>query len=60
MVDRKGHLSTGFVGVRLPLCPTLTEFGNIDIAYKLLNNDTYPSWGYSIRQGATTIWERCG
>ena len=57
MVDRKGHLSTGFVGVGY-LCPTLTEFGKINIAYKLLNTDTYPSWGYSIRQGATTIWER--
>ncbi len=57
MIDRKGHLSTGFVGVGY-LCPTLTKFGRIDIAYKLLNTDTYPSWGYSIRQGATTIWER--
>ena len=57
MIDRKGHLSTGFVGVGY-LCPTLTEFGRTDIAYKLLDNDTYPSWGYSIRQGATTIWER--
>jgi len=57
LIDRKGHLSTGFVGVGY-LCPTLTKFGRIDIAYKLLNTDTYPSWGYSIRQGATTIWER--
>ena len=57
LVDRKGHLSTGFVGVGY-LCPTLTENGRTDIAYKLLNTDTYPSWGYSIRQGATTIWER--
>jgi len=55
--DRKGHLSTGFVGVGY-LCPTLTRFGRADVAYKLLNTDTYPSWGYSIRQGATTIWER--
>ena len=57
LVDRKGHLSTGFVGVGY-LCPTLTKFGRLDVAYKLLNTDTYPSWGYSIRQGATTIWER--
>jgi alpha-L-rhamnosidase len=55
--DRKDHLSTGFVGVG-SLCPTLTRFGHTDLAYKLLENDTYPSWGYSIRQGATTIWER--
>ena len=51
------HLSTGFVGVGY-LCPVLTEAGHSDIAYRLLNNDTYPSWGYTIRQGATTIWER--
>ena len=54
---RQGHLSTGFVGVGY-LTPTLTEIGRQDVAYRLLNNDTYPSWGYSIRHGATTIWER--
>lgn len=54
---RKGHLSTGFLGVGY-LTPTLTQTGHLDVAYRLLNNDTYPSWGYSIRQGATTIWER--
>jgi alpha-L-rhamnosidase len=57
LIDRKGHLSTGFVGVGA-LNPTLTAMGRSDIAYKLLTTDTYPSWGYSIRQGATTIWER--
>ncbi len=57
LIDRKGHLSTGFVGVGY-LNPTLTNIGRTDVAYKLLTNDTYPSWGYSIRQGATTIWER--
>jgi len=57
IAERKDHLSTGFVGVGY-LNPTLTAFGKSDLAYKLLTNDTYPSWGYSIRQGATTIWER--
>jgi alpha-L-rhamnosidase len=51
------HLSTGFVGVGY-LCPVLTEAGYADVAYRLLNNETYPSWGYTIRNGATTIWER--
>jgi alpha-L-rhamnosidase len=51
------HLSTGFVGVGY-LCPVLTEAGYTDVAYRLLNNDTYPSWGYTIKNGATTIWER--
>jgi alpha-L-rhamnosidase len=52
-----GHLSTGFVGVSY-LCPVLSENGYPDVAYRLLTNDTFPSWGYSVKQGATTIWER--
>ena len=51
------HLTTGFVGVGL-LCPTLSEMGYSDVAHRLLRNETFPSWGYSIRHGATTIWER--
>jgi alpha-L-rhamnosidase len=54
---RGGNLSTGFLGVG-HITPTLAENGRLDIAYKLLNNDTFPSWGYSIKHGATTIWER--
>jgi len=51
------HLSTGFVGLSC-LLPVLSENGHLDIAYRLLENDTFPSWGYSIKNGATTIWER--
>ena len=51
------HLSTGFVGLSY-LLPTLTDTGHLDVAYRLLANDTFPSWGYSIKNGATTIWER--
>jgi alpha-L-rhamnosidase len=51
------HLTTGFVGVAL-LCPVLTEYGYADVAHRLLLNETFPSWGYSIRHDATTIWER--
>lgn len=57
-IERKNyHLSTGFVGVSY-LLPMLCSHGHTDIAYRLLLNDTYPSWGYSIKNGATTIWER--
>jgi alpha-L-rhamnosidase len=52
-----GHLSTGFIGVKY-LNPLLTEMGHVDIAYNLLFNKTFPSWGFPITQGATTIWER--
>ena len=51
------HLSTGFLGVR-HLNPVLTSMGYEDVAYRLLNTDTFPSWLYPIRNGATTIWER--
>ncbi len=57
-IEKKGwHLSTGFVGVGY-LGPVLTEAGYADVAYRLLLNETFPSWGYSIKHGATTIWER--
>jgi alpha-L-rhamnosidase len=36
----------------------LTRFGFTDVAYKLLLQDTYPSWLYPVKMGATTIWER--
>jgi len=51
------HLSTGFIGVGY-LLPGLTEVGRSDLAYKLLLQDTFPSWLYSVKHGATTIWER--
>ena len=54
---RKDHLATGFVGTPL-LCPVLSRFGRTDIAYKLLFNETYPSWLYPVKNGATTMWER--
>lgn len=54
---RDWHLSTGFVGTPL-LCPVLSRFGRTDVAYKLLFQDSYPSWLYPIRNGATTMWER--
>jgi alpha-L-rhamnosidase len=51
-----GHVSTGVVGIQ-QLMRTLTEYGRGDLALRLATNDTYPSWGYMVRNGATTIWE---
>jgi alpha-L-rhamnosidase len=51
------HVSTGFVGVSY-LLPVLTQAGKIDTAYRLLMQDTFPSWLFSVKHGATTIWER--
>ena len=55
--ERGVHLSTGFVGTPL-LAPVLSRFGHTDLAYKLLLQTTYPSWLYTVLQGATTMWER--
>ncbi|GAB4054672.1 family 78 glycoside hydrolase catalytic domain [Spirosoma litoris] len=51
------HLTTGFLGTPF-LCHVLTRFGRTDVAYKLLLQETYPSWLYPVKMGATTIWER--
>ena len=52
-----GHLLTGFLGTGLVLS-ALSDTGHHDLATRLARQDTYPSWGYEVRQGATTIWER--
>ncbi|GAA2066587.1 family 78 glycoside hydrolase catalytic domain [Streptomyces albiaxialis] len=51
------HLSTGFLGTPR-LLPALTAAGHTDVAYRLLRQRTFPSWGYQIDKGATTMWER--
>ena len=51
-----GHVSTGVIGIQ-QLMRCLTEYGHGDLAFKIASNDTYPSWGYMYRSGATTIWE---
>jgi alpha-L-rhamnosidase len=56
-VARRGHVSGGFVGNGL-ICPTLTQIGRSDLAWELVLTNTYPSWLFSVKNGATTIWER--
>ena len=55
--DNQWHLSTGFLGTK-DLMHVLGKIGRYDVAYRLLHNDTFPSWGFSIKHGATSIWER--
>ncbi len=54
---RDWHLSTGFIGTK-DLMLVLAKIGRNDVAYRLIHNDTFPSWGFSIKHGATSIWER--
>jgi alpha-L-rhamnosidase len=51
------RLTTGFVGVGYIL-PVLSSTGHSDVAYRLLEQDAFPSWRYMLDHGATTIWER--
>ena len=55
--SRKNHLSTGFLGTPY-LCHVLSDNGYTDVAYDLLLQESYPSWLYPVKMGATTIWER--
>ncbi|MFJ5730901.1 family 78 glycoside hydrolase catalytic domain [Streptomyces paradoxus] len=51
------HLRTGFIGTPL-LLPALSRIGRDDLAYTMLLHKDYPSWGYEIAKGGTTMWER--
>ena len=54
--DFVGHVSTGVVGIQ-HLMRTLTDYGRGDLALRMATDTTYPSWGYMVKNGATTIWE---
>lgn len=57
-IQRKDwHLGTGFIGTPR-LLPGLALAGRDDIACRLLLTDTYPSWLFPVKNGATTMWER--
>jgi alpha-L-rhamnosidase len=51
-----GHPTTGFLGTGYIL-PMLSKYGHHDMAYEMINKTDYPSWGYMVKKGATTIWE---
>jgi hypothetical protein len=55
-VDDRGHLATGLAGGQW-ICRVLSDNGRPDITYTLASQTTYPSWGYMIGRGATTIWK---
>ena len=53
---RGNHLNTGHAGTQ-HLLPALTEQGHVDTAFAIATQRTYPSWGYWIENGATSLWE---
>jgi alpha-L-rhamnosidase len=52
-----GKMTIGFLGAK-QLLPALSQAGRSDIAYQLFLSENFPSWGFEVRNGATTIWER--
>lgn len=57
IVHHNSHLDTGLVGTRF-LFDVLNKFGRQDVAMKIVLQESYPGWGYMIKEGATTLWER--
>lgn len=57
IASNHGRLGTGFLGTPY-LLAALADTGHLDVAYHLLFNKEYPSWGYLVEHGATTMWER--
>ncbi len=55
--ERGYHLTTGNLCTKY-LLEVLTEHGELETAYKIATQTTYPSWGYMLANGATTLWER--
>lgn len=57
MIIKNGyHLNTGFLSTPF-LCEELARYGYLESAYRLLLQDTVPSWLYEVKKGANTIWE---
>ncbi|KAF9549702.1 alpha-L-rhamnosidase [Agrocybe pediades] len=56
-INQRGtHLNTGALGTK-HLLPVLSDFGHADVAFAVAQQTTFPSWGYWIENGATTMWE---
>ncbi len=54
--EKDYHLDTGCVGTRYIL-PVLCDYGYADIAYRIVTQTSYPSWGFWLENGATSTWE---
>ena len=55
-IKNKGHFDTGMMGTPY-LLEVLTKYGRSDLAYTVMNRRDFPSFGYNIERGATTLWE---
>lgn len=55
-IRKAGRMETGFIGTPY-LLHALSDNGYAEVAYELLLREEYPSWLYSVKKGATTVWE---
>jgi len=56
LIKHKGHLSTGIFGTKY-LLEVLTRIGRADVAYQIVNQESYPGWGFMLKNDASTMWE---
>jgi len=57
-IEKNGFkFATGFLGTKHVML-ALSKYGYNDLAFKLYQQKEYPSWGYSVENGSTSIWER--
>lgn len=56
VIKDKIHLSSGLIGIQW-MMRELTKRGRADVAFTIATQKDYPSWGYMVKKGATTIWE---
>lgn len=57
ITDNGDKFSTGFLGTKHVML-VLSEYGHHDLAYRLFQQTEYPSWGFSVVNGSTSVWER--
>ena len=57
VVRRRGHIDAGSLGSWF-LIQCLQQFGRNNLIYAMVNQKTYPGWGYMVEQGASTLWEQ--
>lgn len=57
VANHQGHLTTGNLCTKY-LLETLADHGQADVAFRIATQETYPSWGFMLANGATTLWER--
>ncbi len=55
-MDHDGHVATGIFGTKY-LLNALSGTGNSDVAYRMVDQKSYPGWGHMLENGATTLWE---